>query len=205
MHPKLNLAIDAVRYTAKMLLRAFIHGQIPIEELESMLHERLTRTQITWLTDIVGNLSNYQRGIPHLAISVAAIEAEQVRFAIIYEPFLDELFVASKGEGSLLNSKRIRIHDKIVEPKLIVSTTQHPHQSIPAIELAYVAANRIDGFYGTMLPIAVSAAGSLLVREAGGLLSNLQGNDLVYTQQTQGIIAAKPKLLPTLITELRHQ
>lgn len=153
------------------------------------------KEEVTWIVDPLDGTTNYLREIPHYAVSIGVRRAGRLEHAVVYDPRRNELFTASQGWGAQLDSRRIRVsrRDTLDEAVLALSIPQTlerragerlAHQGAirrrtgsTALDLAYVAAGRFDGFWGAGLRIWDLAGGVLLVREAGGLLSAPDGGE----------------------------
>ena len=173
-----------------------------------------------WIIDPLDGTSNYLHGLPHYAVSIAQQVKGKTEVGVIFDPMRDELFTASRGGGAYLNNTRIRVSNRIVLDEAILATAfpfrQRQHlkaygrifQAIfekvedfrragtASLDLAWVAAGRMDGFFEVGLKPWDVAAGALLVREAGGVVLNFSGEDDV--ENTESIIAAPYKLMTQL-------
>jgi myo-inositol-1(or 4)-monophosphatase len=177
-----------------------------------------------WLVDPLDGTSNFLHGIPHWAISIA-LEREGVLIAgVIYNPVRDELFWAEKGVGAYLNDKRLRVaarndmrdaliatgtpfhgkpgHEQFLkEVELVISKSAGIRRwGAAALDLAYVAAGRFDGYWERGLNVWDIAAGAVLVREAGGVVTEPDGGDFM---KTGAILASNNALAPKLQQTLR--
>jgi len=170
-----------------------------------------------WIIDPLDGTQNYLRGIPHYCVSIAQRVAGKLEHAVIYDPFREELFTASRGRGAMLNNTRIRVSRKIeLEGSLIATampfrsrqyTSSHLQMTkamfdevddlrrmgSAALDLAYVAAGRVDGYWEIGLKPWDIAAGALLVREAGGVITDFSGGD--EFMESGNVIAAPFKLI----------
>ena len=153
------------------------------------------REEVVWIVDPLDGTANYLRQIPHYAVSIGVRQNGRLEHAVIYDPRRNELFTATRGWGAQLDNRRIRVsrHDNLAEAVLALSVPQTldgrlggplSHRGVirrrtgsAALDLAYVAAGRFDGFWGVGLHAWDLAAGVLLVREAGGLLSAPDGGE----------------------------
>jgi myo-inositol-1(or 4)-monophosphatase len=177
-----------------------------------------------WLIDPLDGTSNFLHGIPHWAISIA-LEREGVLIAgVIYNPVRDELFWGEKGVGAYINDKRLRVagrsdmrdaliatgtpwHGKpghetaLKEIGLVISKSAGIRRwGAAALDLAYVAAGRFDGYWERGLNVWDIAAGAVLVREAGGVVTEPDGGDFM---KTGAILASNNVLAPKLQQTLR--
>jgi len=163
----------------------------------------------TWIIDPVDGTTNYTHGVPFWAISVALMHDQELVLGYVYEVMHDELFSAIKGQGTLLNGSPIRVSDTPGMDKALLATG-FPYTDFSfleeymllftdfirashglrrfgsaALDLAYVAAGRFDGFFEFGLNPWDVAAGILLVREAGGRCTTFSGDeDCVFARQT---------------------
>ena len=153
------------------------------------------KEEVIWIVDPLDGTTNYLREIPHYAVSIGVRRNRRLEHAVIYDPRRNELFTATRGWGAQLDSRRIRVsrHDTLAEAMLALSVPQSldgrsgetlSHRGVirrrtgsTALDLAYVAAGRLDGFWGVGLQAWDLAAGVLLVREAGGLVSAPDGGE----------------------------
>lgn len=156
---------------------------------------------VLWVIDPIDGTSNYSRQQPNFCVSIAAAkESGEILIGAIYDPMRDELFTATQGQGSYLNGQRIQVSTTPYWSKSIValdwsrlpSTQQqlltcmqtigsqtHTLRVIgsAALALAWIAAGRLDGYFNLGLSAWDAAAGALLIREAGGKVSNLYGEN----------------------------
>lgn len=177
----------------------------------------------TWVIDPLDGTSNFLRGIPHYAISIACLYRGKIEHAVVYDPVRREEFIASRGRGAQLNGHRIRVSDRVEIRECLIGTgvpfldhcDEHLDwytQSLAAVagrsmgirrggaaalDLAYVAAGRLDGFWEMGLNQWDIAAGALLVREAGGLVADLTGGESWY--ESGNVVCGNPKLLRQLL------
>jgi myo-inositol-1(or 4)-monophosphatase len=180
--------------------------------------------EVRWIIDPLDGTTNFLHGLPHFAVSIAVQVKGQLAHAAIYAPCTNDLYVASRGAGSQLNSRRIRV-TQVVDPAAALIGTGVPIRAelldryLPmlravaqrtagvrragsaALDLAYLAAGRLDGFWELGLKPWDMAAGLLLVQEAGGLVAELDGQEDPLA--TGNLIAAGPKLHPQLAQWLR--
>jgi myo-inositol-1(or 4)-monophosphatase len=177
-----------------------------------------------WLVDPLDGTTNFLHGIPHFSVS-NGLEREGVLVAgVVYNVARDELFWAEKGQGAYLNDKRMRVAARAEIADAIFATgspfMEKPKRDIfiaevdrvlakssgirrfgsAALDLAYVAAGRLDGFWERDLKLWDIAAGVVLVREAGGFVGEIDGGDFI---KTGSIIAANNALMPQLLKVVR--
>lgn len=177
----------------------------------------------TWVIDPLDGTSNFLRGIPHYAISIACLHRGKIEHAVVYDPVRREEFIASRGRGAQLNGHRIRVASRHELNDSLIGTgvpfmghcDEHLDwytQSLAAItsrsmgvrragaaslDLAYVAAGRLDGFWEMGLNQWDIAAGALLVREAGGLITDLSGGEGWFG--SGNVVCANSKLMRQLL------
>ncbi len=158
-----------------------------------------------WIVDPLDGTTNFLHGVPHFAISIAHEENGQVVAGAVYQPLTDEFFWAVRGTGAYLNHRRMRVSSRGAMADALLATglpfrgkPKHPAYGatleaiLPrvagvrrfgaaALDLAWVAAGRYDGFWEFDLEPWDVAAGLLLVREAGGMASDIAGRDRTWT------------------------
>lgn len=159
------------------------------------------KSRNVWVIDPLDGTHNYLRGFPHFCISIAMLENGEPVHAVVYDPLRDELFTSSRGDGAFLNDRRIRVSSRNDLSGALLATgfPFRQRQYLPAqldmtralldkaedirrtgsaaLDLAYVANGRLDGFYEIGLNPWDIAAGCLLVREAGGRYCDFVGRD----------------------------
>jgi myo-inositol-1(or 4)-monophosphatase len=177
--------------------------------------------QHRWLVDPLDGTTNFLHGIPHFCISIALEKEDDLVAGVIYEPTRDEMYWAEKGGGAFMNDRRIRVSGRPRLDDCVIATgipyrERGHHESYlaslgavmgatagvrrmgaAALDLAYVAAGRYDGFWELGLQPWDLAAGIVLVREAGGMASDLSGEGDAL--RTGDIVAANPKLHRPLV------
>ena len=135
-----------------------------------------------WIIDPIDGTSNFLHGIPHFAISIALQSHGEIICGLIFDPIKDEMFYAEKNNGSFLNNKRIRVSKKKDINTCLFATNGNKYKNIDvttrktgcaALDMAYVAAGRFDGYFQENLNIWDVAAGIILVKEAGGILHSI--------------------------------
>jgi myo-inositol-1(or 4)-monophosphatase len=169
-----------------------------------------------WLVDPLDGTTNFLHGLPHFAVSIALEERGQVIAGVVYDPIKDELFAAERGQGAFLNDRRLRVSSRDRLDEALVGTGI-PFKGTPghrqflaeleavmaavpgvrrwgtaSLDLAYVAAGRFDAYWERNLNPWDIAAGVLLVREAGGLVTEVGLRS--HTLDSPSILAVTPKL-----------
>ncbi|WP_419814656.1 inositol monophosphatase family protein [Glacieibacterium sp.] len=154
-----------------------------------------------WIVDPLDGTTNFLHGMPHFAISIAAEERGEIVAGLVYQPLTDESFWAEKGKGAWLQDRRLRVSSRrdMLDCVFATGIPFHGHGNRPefaailnavmpevagirrfgsaALDLAWVAAGRFDGFWESGLEYWDVAAGILLVREAGGFVTDYRGKD----------------------------
>ncbi len=140
-----------------------------------------------WIIDPIDGTTNFLHGIPHFAICLALESKKQIISGLIYDPIKDEMFYAEKNKGAYLNNQRLRVSNKNLLDECLFSSNHEGvkfsnlnmrYSGCAALDLAYVASGRLDGFFHNKINIWDVAAGALLVEEAGGIVNNLNKFDL---------------------------
>ena len=178
-----------------------------------------------WVIDPLDGTKNFLHGVPHFAISIGLKIKGRIEHGVIYDPMKQELFTASRGQGAHLNQRRIRVSGQTKLEHSLLGTGFMPlrfpdkmddylqgfkalmmqasgirrHGSI-ALDLAYVAAGRLDGFWSAGISEWDVAAGMLLVREAGGLIGDWAGG-VDYLSHEQ-LVAGTPKIFKAMVQRL---
>lgn len=172
--------------------------------------------EYVWVIDPLDGTTNFLHGFPQFAVSIALKHRGRLDQGVIYDPVRQELFTASKGAGAQLNNKRIRVTGRKGLDGALLGTgfpfRQQQHLDAylnmfralftdtagirragsAALDLAYVAAGRLDGFWEIGLSEWDMAAGVLMIREAGGLVTDFGGGEDYL--ETGNVVAASPKL-----------
>lgn len=162
-------------------------------------------TKQQWVIDPLDGTSNFLRGFPHFSVSIALVEKGEPVLGVVFDPLRDELFTAEKGRGALLNDRRLRVaprrgiegaliatgfpfrqrklfDDHLGMVKALLKTGEDLRRTgSAALDLAYVACGRFDAYFEMGLQPWDIAAGTLLVREAGGQVTDMRGGDAFMT------------------------
>jgi myo-inositol-1(or 4)-monophosphatase len=179
----------------------------------------------TWIIDPIDGTRNFMHGFPHFAVSIAISFRGKIEHGVIYDPIRQELFTASRGKGAQINDKRMRISKRVTLEESLLGTgfpfrhsaecvaaqTQSLQTLLPicgdvrragaaTLDLAYVACGRLDGFWEMGLKPWDLAAGTLMIKEAGGLVCDFSsGEDYL---ESGNVIAGNPKILKLLLKTL---
>ncbi|WOI55144.1 inositol monophosphatase family protein [Palleronia sp. LCG004] len=213
---------------AENTLREMLLGERPNygwlgEETDEVEGKDPTRR---WIVDPLDGTTNYLHGLPHWAISIALEHKGEIVAAVVYDAAKDEMFFAEKGGGAFLNSSRLRVSDRhrLIESifatgipfggrpelpaviqdlgRLVPATAGVRRFGAAALDLAYVAAGRFDGYWERGIHSWDVAAGMLLVREAGGLVEPIGEADDVFGSRT--IIAANSAIFDGFAKVIRN-
>jgi len=178
-----------------------------------------------WIIDPIDGTTNFLNGLPHFAISIAYEEKGEILSGIIFDPIKNEMFFAEKGQGAYLNNTRTRvsnksdfknsllvtggprytsnIKDKVFKEYIELAKKVRPpirKSGSAALDLAYVAAGRFDGSWQRELKYWDIAAGIIILKESGGFINNLRGDN--YLQDKIDIVATNSKIHKELSTFL---
>ena len=135
-----------------------------------------------WIIDPIDGTTNFLHGIPHFAICIAHQSKNEILSGLIFDPIKDEMFFAEKDKGAFLNNQRLRVSKKNSLDECLFSSN---HEGLKfsdlnmrcsgsaALDLAYVASGRLDGFFQNKINLWDVAAGALLIKEAGGIVNNI--------------------------------
>lgn len=182
-------------------------------------------SEFQWIIDPLDGTTNFLHGFPHFAVSIALAHNGKLQHGVIYDPMKQELFAASRGDGATLNNRRIRVskpvntdgtllgtgfpfRDKEHFPafqnmfnQFFESASDIRRAGSAALDLAYVASGRLDGFWEIGLKPWDMAAGALIIRESGGLVGDFSGNENYL--KTGNIVSANPKLFADMVRKLQ--
>ncbi len=217
-----NVDRDAEKAIIATIRKAYPDHTIISEECGTLTG---AHDEFRWIIDPLDGTTNFMRGIPHFAVSIALQINGKIEHGVIYDPLQNELFSASRGAGAQLDNRRLRIQPKRDLNGTLLATgfpfkaRQHTETYFTifnalfadaadvrragsaALDLAYVAAGRLDGFWEIGLKPWDFAAGELLIREAGGLVSDFTGG---HNHITSGnIVAGAPKITASIVNKMR--
>lgn len=178
-----------------------------------------------WIIDPLDGTTNFIHGLPTYAVSIALLHRGQVTQAVVYDPSRNELFTASRGGGTFLNDRRVRVSGRTRYAEALMGA-YWPGSTSPGmgggrfaamaegcsgvrrmgatvLDLAYVASGRLDGFCGVNLKPWDLAAGSLLVLEAGGLIADFDGEQ--GWMDSGNVLAGSPKIFTQMMSGLQNK
>ena len=207
-----NVDHEAEQAIIRTLLEAYPDHSILAEESGAT-----GKSEYQWIIDPLDGTTNFLHGFPQYAVSIALSHRGVVTQAVIYDPAHNDLFTATRGRGAYLNDQRVRVSKRIQFKASLIGTGGFPYRQFEhidayfamlrdmmkrtagvrragaaALDLAYVAAGRLDGFWELGLGPWDMAAGALMVTESGGLVGDLEGNDGYMT--SGNIVAGAPKV-----------
>lgn len=213
---EINLVTEADKISEEMITSKINH-LFPDHDI---LAEEFTHTNrgsdFRWIIDPLDGTTNYTHGYPVFCVSIALQKLNEIILGIIYNPMLKEMFIAEKGEGCFLNGRKIHVSTTIKIAESFVATgfpydiredTQNNlnyfnemimkarairRAGSAALDLAYVAAGRFDGFWELKLNSWDTAAGWLMVEEAGGIVTDIRGKG--YCLESPVILASNRRI-----------
>jgi len=222
---EINIVTEVDRVSEE-LITSRIHQRYPHHDI---LAEESTDTargsEFRWLIDPLDGTTNYAHGYPVFCVSIALEEKGEIRLGIIYNPMLDEMFVAEKGKGAFLNGQKISVSSTADLSKSLLATgfpydirddennninyfngMAKSAQAIrragsAALDMAYVAMGRFDGFWELKLMPWDTAAGLLLIIEAGGMVTDLFGS--IFSLKSPHVLATNGKIHYDMIDVLK--
>lgn len=183
-----------------------------------------SQAEYEWFIDPIDGTTNFIHGHPQYAISIALAYKGQIQQAVVYDMNRNDLFTASRGVGAFLNDRRIRVSRRFLMNECVIATgfpvTDQSYldtyltmlkdmitktaglrrEGAASLDLCNVACGRVDGFWEMHLKPWDIAAGSLIVQEAGGIITDLQGEQTWF--ETGNVVAANPKVLAQLLRTL---
>ncbi len=182
---------DFVTKTDKHVEKILIEELSKIKKNYSFLSEEIGSIENKdkdniWIIDPIDGTTNFLHGIPHFAICIALESKKEIISGLIYDPIKDEMFYAEKNKGAYLNNQRLRVSNKNTIDECLFSSNHEGvkfsnlnmrYSGCAALDLAYVASGRLDGFFHNKINIWDVAAGALLVEEAGGIVNDLHKFD----------------------------
>ena len=193
----------------KILIDELLKARPSYSILSEEIGEINNDDSFKWIIDPIDGTSNFLHGVPHFAISVGLEHNKEIICGIIYDPIKDEMFTAEKGNGSYLNNQRMRVSSRSKLEDCMIFTGGPKREAknrelalkeyykfsikllspirklgSASLDMAYVAAGRCDGFWQRNLNYWDIAAGIILIKEAGGFVTDFNGNDTYIESKT---------------------
>ena len=177
-----------------------------------------------WVIDPIDGTTNFVKGIPHVAVSIGLRRRGAPLLGVVFDPFANEMFTAARGEGAGLNGHRIRVSDRRtldgsivataypvryrermdaffeLSRRLVDNTADIRRSGCASLDLCYVACGRFDGYLEQGLKPWDFAAGEVIVREAGGLITDFAGED--GYRKSGNIVSGNPYVVKSLLTKV---
>lgn len=218
-----NDYVSEVDHEAEQVIIRTLRDAYPAHSILAEESGATGQSDYQWIIDPLDGTTNYLHGFPQYAVSIALAHKGIVTQAVVYDPARNDLFTATRGRGAYLNDTRIRVSKRTrLTGSLIATGFAHRqldhletylamlrevmgHATVrragsAALDLAYVAAGRLDAFWELGLGPWDVAAGSLLIAEAGGLIGDLEGNSGYMT--SGDVVAGAPKVFVELLGAL---
>lgn len=218
-----NVDLDAENAIVNTIRKSYPEHTIIGEECGELTG---SNPDYQWIVDSLDGTTNFINGIPHFAVSIALRVKGRTEQAVVYDPIRDELFSASRGAGAQLNGYRIRT-GKAKDLNGTVLATGFPFKQkhhadayldmfkdmfiqcadirragAASLDLVYVAAGRVDGYWELGLKPWDFAAGSLIAREAGAIVTDFVGGH--NYERSGNLVCANPKVLKTMLATIRE-
>ena len=220
----INLVTEMDMLSERLIVKS-LRSSFPKHNIISEEEANIRKgSDFTWIIDPLDGTTNYAHGYPCFCVSIALEWESDIILGVVYDPMRDELFSAQKGKGALLNAKSIRVssvgklingllatgfpYDRKVSKinnvnyfrDLLMASQEIRRDGAAALDLCYVACGRFDGFWELKLKPWDVAAGSLMVREAGGMVSDFTGSRFsVYDHE---VVASNGKVHQQMLSVL---
>jgi myo-inositol-1(or 4)-monophosphatase len=212
-----NEYVTEIDRMAEDIIVEVIHDHYPEHSILGEERGQQGDHEFQWIIDPLDGTTNFIHGFPVFSVSIAVMHNGQLEHGVVYDPLRQEIFSASRGQGAQLDGRKIRVSrrpsmqhsliatgfpyrenkrylDQYLEMlKAIISVSagiRRPGSA--ALDLCYVASGRVDGFWELGLNIWDIAAGAIIIKEAGGRISDFDGNDGYL--QSGNIVAGNPKI-----------
>ncbi len=220
-----NDFVTEVDRLAEQAIIRTIHKAYPGHAIQAEESGRSGEDRHLWIIDPLDGTTNFVHGFPHFGVSIALQTDGRLEQAVVYDPVREEIFTASRGAGAQLNNKRLRLDPRRKLARALLGTgfpfraREHLDTYLAtfralfgevadirragsaALDLAYVAAGRLDGFWELGLKPWDMAAGALLVREAGGLVTDFAGGS--GWSESGNIVAGAPKVCHAILQRIQ--
>ena len=198
---------DFVTKTDKQVEKILIEELSKIKKNYSFLSEEVGTIknkdkENVWIIDPIDGTTNFLHGIPHFAICIALQSKGEIVSGLIFDPIKDEMYYSEKNKGAFLNNQRLRVSKKSSLDDCLFSSNHEGvkfsdfnmrYSGCAALDLAYVASGRLDGFFHNKINLWDVAAGALMVEEAGGVVNDLNkfSNNNINIRASSGVISDK--------------
>ena len=216
-----NEFVSEVDHAAEEAIVETLLGAYPSHAILAEERGAQGESEYVWIIDPLDGTTNFLHGFPHYAVSIALSHRGVITQAVVFDPTRNELFTATRGRGAFLNDRRLRVsrRTKLKESligtgfpfrdfsfceqylrifaELLPKTAGLRRPGSAALDLAYVAAGRYDGFFEAGLKPWDMAAGALLILEAGGLIADFEGEDRYL--ETGNVVGGNPKVFAQLL------
>ena len=201
-----NADTKAEKIIIEELMKAKKNYSIISEEDGSKIN---SDSENVWIIDPIDGTSNFLHGIPHFAISIALKSNNEIISGLIYDPIKDEMFYAEKNSGAFFNNKRIKVSKKKeIENCLfatggkekVISNFITRKTGSAALDMAYVAAGRYDGYFQNNLNLWDVAAGIIIIKEAGGIVNEIN----LSNHSNIKIIASSYRINEKMLEKLKN-
>ena len=199
-----NADLKAEKIIIEELKKARPHYSIISEEDGSESNKDKNNT---WIIDPIDGTTNFLHGIPHFAISIALKSNDEIISGVIYDPIKDEMFYAEKDNGAFFNNQRIRVSKKRELNSCLFATggTSNKEMNLSirksgsaALDIAYVAAGRFDGYFQNDVNLWDIAAGVIILNEAGGMINKINLSQNKNIQIKASSVEINDKMLEKL-------
>ena len=201
-----NADTKAEKIIIEELMKAKKNYSIISEEDGSKIN---SDSENVWIIDPIDGTSNFLHGIPHFAISIALKSNNEIISGLIYDPIKDEMFYAEKNNGAFFNNQRIKVSKKReIENCLfatggkekVISDFITRKTGSAALDMAYVAAGRYDGYFQNNLNLWDVAAGIIIIKEAGGIVNEIN----LSNHSNIKIIASSSRINEKMLEKLKN-
>jgi myo-inositol-1(or 4)-monophosphatase len=216
-----NEFVTEVDHRAEQAIVETIHDYYPDHAILAEERGRQGQHDFEWIIDPLDGTTNFIHGFPVFSVSIAVRHKNQLEHGVVYDPLRQEIFTATRGQGAQLDGRRIRVSQRHrLSDSLLATGFPYRHNQddvdtylrmlkavmnesagirrpgSAALDLCYLAAGRVDGFWELGLNIWDIAAGALLIREAGGRISDFEGGDTYL--ENGSVVAGNPKIYVAL-------
>ena len=201
-----NADTKAEKIIIEELMKAKKNYSIISEEDGSKIN---SDSENVWIIDPIDGTSNFLHGIPHFAISIALKSNNEIISGLIYDPIKDEMFYAEKNNGAFFNNQRIKVSKKKEIENCLVATGGKEKvisdfitrkTGSAALDMAYVAAGRYDGYFQNNLNLWDVAAGIIIIKEAGGIVNEIN----LSNHSNIKIIASSSRINEKMLEKLKN-